>query len=173
MWVVAFSFSHIPSYRNVLNILMAIVRRTSPAPPRKQQQAVQQSRLLSLIHSDTPTLKLLLDDSMWTTCWTLSNIIPNRKRRTSPQHSTAVICYLFPFCNYIVVCFLKIFYIVCMYSFVSTYVHILNKWLVRGQVCMLHYWHIFALFSSRGVVFQINKADVERSRNGSPPILNH
>lgn len=173
MWVVAFSFSHIPSYRNVLNILMAIVRRTSPAPPRKQQQAVQQPRLLSLIHSDTPTLKLLLDDSMWTTCWTLSNIIPNRKRRTSPQHSTAVICYLFPFCDYIVVCFLKIFYIVCMYSFVSTYVHILNKWLVRGQVCMLHYWHIFALFSSRGVAFQINKADVERSRNGSPPILNH
>lgn len=173
MWVVAFSFSHIPSYRNVLNILMAIVRRTSPAPPRKQQQAVQQSRLLSLIHSDTPTLKLLLDDSMWTTCWTLSNIIPNRKRRTSPQHSTAVICYLFPFCNYTVVCFLKIFYIVCMYSFVSTYVHILNKWLVRGQVCMLYYWHIFALFSSRGVVFQINKADVERSTNRSPPILNH
>lgn len=173
MWVVAFSFSHIPSYRNVLNILMAIVRRTSPAPPRKQQQAVQQSRLLSLIHSDTPTLKLLLDDSMWTTCWTLSNIIPNRKRRTSPQHSTAVICYLFPFCNYTVVCFLKIFYIVCMYSFVSTYVHILNKWLVRGQVCMLYYLHIFALFSSRGVAFQINKADVERLTNGSPPILNH
>lgn len=121
----------------------------------------------------TATLKLLLDDSMWTTCWTLSNIIPNRKRHTSPQHSTAVICYLFPFCNYTVVCFLKIFYIVCMFSFVSTYVHILNKWLVRGQVCMLYYLHIFALFSSRGVVFQINKADVERSTNGSPPILNH
>lgn len=121
-------------------------------------------------HTDT---ELLLDDSMWTTCWTLSNIIPNRKRRTSPQHSTAVICYLFPFCNYTVVCFLKIFYIVCMFSFVSTYVHILNKWLVRGQVCMLHYLHIFALFSSRGVAFQINKADVERSTNGSPPILNH
>lgn len=117
-------------------------------------------------HTDT---ELLLDDSMWTTCWTLSNIIPNRKRRTSPQHSTAVICYLFPFCDYIVVCFLKIFYIVFMYSFVSTYVHILNKWLVRGQVCMLYYLHIFALLAQGVSCFKSIKLMLKGQRMEARP----
>lgn len=150
MWVVAFSFSHIPSYRNVLNILMAIVRRTSPAPPRKQQQAVQQSRLLSLIHSDTPTLKLLLDDSMWTTCWTLSNIIPNRKRRTSPHtallssviYSPSATTLLYAFWKYSIL-------FVCFPLSLHMYIFWINDW-SEGK-CVCYIICTFLHYSAQGV----------------------